>query len=243
MEAPEAVLFDLGGTVLRQESFHPERWAETLLPLVPGSVTPSAVRELTVQLVREFRPPTRRGLVEVRMEACLRHLHERLGVVPTGTGAEVEQAFWETTSRMAPEPGVAAVLEGLRLRGVHAAMVSNSMFRREVLEGELGRHGLAEYFRFVMSSADYGLRKPHPSLFRTALARLGLPAEKVLFVGDSFANDVVGASGVGMRTAWYNPTGAAPGEGRADFVLKHWDEFVELLGAAAARLLPLVADG
>src|SRR5262245_50607425 len=65
MRAPRAILFDLGGTLLRQESFCPEAWLRAL----PG-VDPDRAQPLLGELVREFREPSKRGLVEVRMKAC-----------------------------------------------------------------------------------------------------------------------------------------------------------------------------
>jgi putative hydrolase of the HAD superfamily len=225
-----AILFDLGGTLLREESFEPEAWAETLHPLQEGPrpLPPDRLRELTRQLITEFRRPSKEGLVEVRMEACLRHLNDRLGVASRVPAAELELAFWQATCRMSAEPSVARVLAALAGRGVPMGVVSNSMFCAEVLAWELARHGLAGHFRFLLSSADYALRKPHPSLFRTALARLGLAAEQVWFVGDSYANDVAGAAAVGMRAVWYNP-GGVPAAGTWPLVeVRHWDDFLRL---------------
>jgi putative hydrolase of the HAD superfamily len=231
MPQPQAVLFDLGETVLHQVSFHPEAWADALPALAAGpvAVERDALRALARQLVVEFRRPSKEGLVEVRMEACLRHLHERLGLALSLTPADVELAFWRATSVMEPEPGIGAVLDALRSRGVPVGLVSNSMFRGEVLEWELARHGLRDGFRFVMSSADYALRKPHPSLFRTAARRLGLPPEQVRFVGDSFVNDVAGAHAAGMRAVWYNPTRQPAGEPVVSHAeISHWGEFLAL---------------
>jgi putative hydrolase of the HAD superfamily len=223
---PRAVLFDLGGTLLRQLSFRPAAYADAL----GGGAAAEQVRRLVAELVLEFLRPSKEGPVEVRMESCLRHLHDRLGLPLGPSPAAAEEAFWRATARMGPEPGVAAVLEALAGRGLPLGVVSNSMFRGEVLRGELDRHGIGRHVRFVLSSADYGLRKPHPSLFVTALARLGREAGEVWFVGDSFANDVLGAAGVRMVPLWYNPDGLAPpadaeGGGPAR-EFRHWDEFL-----------------
>jgi HAD superfamily hydrolase (TIGR01509 family) len=224
LTTPRAVLFDLGGTLLREVGFDPATYADALAGVAAGRVRP-----LVEELVREFRGPSKDGPVEVRMASCLRHLNDRLGIPLGPSAAEAEEAFWRATSRMEPEPGVAGALEALGGRGLLLGVVSNSMFGGAVLRGELDRHGLGRHFGFVLSSADYGLRKPHPSLFRTALARLGLPAGDVWFVGDSFPNDVLGAAGVGMVPLWYNPDGLAPppdegGGGAPAREFRRWDE-------------------
>lgn len=43
--------------------------------------------------------------------------------------------------------------------------------------------------------------KPHPPIYRSCLAALACPADKVLAVGDSVDHDVLGASRVGIRSA------------------------------------------
>jgi putative hydrolase of the HAD superfamily len=227
MTAPRAVLFDLGDTLLHQVSFDPEAWAES-----PGA------RELLRALARDFRQVRNDGPVELRMGACLRHLHERLGLPFDRPPEELELAFWQATSRMAPEPGVGPVLEALVRRGLALGVISNSMFAGAVLVWELTRHGLAAPFRLVLSSADYGLKKPHCSMFQTAVARLGLPAGAVWHVGDSFTNDVVGSAEAGLRAVWYNPTRSAPPdppERRPRYAeLHHWGDFLALLDAESA---------
>jgi putative hydrolase of the HAD superfamily len=231
MSPPRALLFDLGGTVLHQEVFRPDAWAGALRDLAPAlTAPPDAVEAQARDLVRDFRHEGRLGLAEVRIGSCLRHLHERLGLALPLAGPELELAFWRATSRMTPAPGITLLLRHPRLRGLPLGIVSNSSFGEEVLRWELARHGLAEAFALVLSSADYGLRKPHPSLFLTAAARLALPPHEVCFVGDNFTNDVVGARAAGMVPVWYNPRGRpAPAGAEAPPELRHWDELSPLL--------------
>lgn len=80
--------------------------------------------------------------------------------------------------------------------------------------------GLGPAFDVVLDSGRLGLRKPDPALFRLALARLGLRADEVAFVGDSYPRDMVPSAAAGMRTIWlqgtydYIPEGAPPVDGR-----------------------------
>ncbi len=76
--------------------------------------------------------------------------------------------------------------------------------------------GLTPAFDVVLDSGRLGLRKPDPALFRLALARLGLRADEVVFIGDSYPRDMVPSAAAGMRTIWlqgtydYVPDGAPP---------------------------------
>ncbi|MGH8042878.1 MAG: HAD family hydrolase [Rudaea sp.] len=73
---------------------------------------------------------------------------------------------------------------------------------------DLQRIGLAGYFRFQVSARDCGVGKPAPAIFHAACARLNLPPEAVLHVGDDADLDIAGAQAAGLRTAWVNRSGA-----------------------------------
>ena len=48
--------------------------------------------------------------------------------------------------------------------------------------------------------------KPAPSIFKTALERLGQPADATIMVGDSYAADVTGGIRAGLlATVWVRP--------------------------------------
>jgi putative hydrolase of the HAD superfamily len=130
---------------------------------------------------------------------------------------------------MEPQPGIAAVLARLTERKIPCGVVSNAMFSAQLLAWELARHGFGEAFQFVMSSADYGVQKPNPAIFRAAAARLGLDAVEIWFVGDSYKNDVLGACGAGLHGIWYNPRQAA-NQDESMVQISDWADFAKLAG-------------
>lgn len=93
-------------------------------------------------------------------------------------------------------PEVPEALSALASAGVRLAVVSNWDHRLpEVLE----QLGLARFFDAVVYSSAVGVEKPDGRIFTEALARLGVPPEAALHVGDSRLEDVEGAEAVGMR--------------------------------------------
>jgi putative hydrolase of the HAD superfamily len=75
------------------------------------------------------------------------------------------------------------------------AVVSNWDPTLPTLLAELG---LAEFFNFILPSAEVGVEKPDRRIFRLALQRLGLKSQEVVHIGDQYEADVVGARAVGI---------------------------------------------
>ncbi len=63
----------------------------------------------------------------------------------------------------------------------------------------LQRVGLLELFDVVIDSAVEGVEKPDPRIFHLALERTGAAAEDVVYAGDIYSIDVVGARAAGIR--------------------------------------------
>lgn len=70
--------------------------------------------------------------------------------------------------------------------------------------------GIRKYFSFVVTSVASGIRKPHPEIYNEALRISGVPADRVLFVGDDYIDDYVAPTTLGMRAAYYDKNGLHP---------------------------------
>lgn len=198
-ERPAAVIFDVGGTLLE------ERWFDlegALRALIPDA---QLARGLSAEFGRVLSEHHRAD----REIALARWMVERLVASPL-TVEELEDALWRNVVELVPRAGVAGVLTRLEADRVAMAAVSNAAFSARVLAAELQRHGLLKYFRFVVSSADFGLRKPHPAIFEAALDRLGVPADRAWFVGDTLGEDIAGAEAAGLRPIWLSDRGEMP---------------------------------
>jgi putative hydrolase of the HAD superfamily len=98
------------------------------------------------------------------------------------------------------------VLATLRKRHV-LGLVTNgaACLQREKLEAtELG-----QYFQTVVVSADIGVAKPDPAIFRCAVSDLGIGLSDAVMVGDNQWRDVEGATALGMAAVWLNRRGEA----------------------------------
>jgi len=112
-------------------------------------------------------------------------------------------------------PDVPACLDELR-DSYMLALITNgaSCLQRE----KLATAGLDDYFDVVVISAEFGIGKPDPSIFKHALDRLGVTAERATMVGDSLARDVDGAIAAGLQGVWVNRSGQPRPADRPDMV-------------------------
>jgi FMN phosphatase YigB (HAD superfamily) len=106
-----------------------------------------------------------------------------------------------------------------------------------VLRRVLAVYGLLDLFDVTVFSNEFGVSKPHPSIFRHTLTALGgVEPGAALHVGDIERLDVEGALGAGMRSALYAPLSLDGGAGdgkaprtAADFVVRDWRDFADQL--------------
>jgi len=213
----EAVLFDLGGTLIdypvpswhvmvgqcvggvygffvHPESERPVPAAEVPPPAEAharrGSPRPDAPwpHRLTIALRRMVRSLSGRTLPRVA-EACARPL--------VAAGCLFEDSL--------------PTLQALRDRGYRLGLVSNTPWGTPeyLWTSQLERFGLEGFFEVRCFSSHIGFRKPDPRIFRIALDRLGVPAGRALFVGDSPEADIVGAQRSGIPSVLIARQGTA----------------------------------
>ena len=105
----------------------------------------------------------------------------------------IERA-WEEHDNFDLYEDALPVLEELRRLGLSLALVSNGV---RDLDDFVLHHGLD--VDAAVCSRQHGWIKPHETIFRAALERLGVAAEDAAMVGDSLEDDVEGARALGMR--------------------------------------------
>ncbi|MCX6018532.1 MAG: HAD family hydrolase [Chloroflexi bacterium] len=95
------------------------------------------------------------------------------------------------------------VLKTLHRAGYVLGLVSN---RDTDLQPIAEKYGFDEFFHFTLYAGLVKSFKPDPVIFKKALELAGsLDAQRVLYVGDNYFADVVGARGVGMDALLIDP--------------------------------------
>ncbi|MGN0663635.1 MAG: HAD family hydrolase [Negativibacillus sp.] len=66
----------------------------------------------------------------------------------------------------------------------------------------LENFGLLKHIDLVISSAEEGVKKPDPAIFRLALERAGCLPQEAVMIGDRLDNDIEPVKALGMGTVW-----------------------------------------
>ncbi|HHY58776.1 MAG TPA: HAD family phosphatase [Chloroflexi bacterium] len=184
----KAVIFDVGGVLVRTEDQAPRRELEIRLGLQPGEAEWLVYNS-------EVGQQAQRGAISA--QALWRWIQARFHFDDAEVAAFRRQ-FWGGDRLNAP---LLALVRSLR--PLHqTAIISNAMDDLLVTLTEV--YPMADAFDLIVGSAYEGVMKPAPEIFLRTLARLGRRPEEAIFI-DDFAHNVAGAQAVGMAAIHYTP--------------------------------------
>ncbi|MDD4307736.1 MAG: HAD family hydrolase [Thermoplasmata archaeon] len=198
-----AALFDIGDTLITSRDT--EETFRTILLEKGIDISPeeigrahAAATEKFIGERKDMRPPGARDFNEVYAawnEAVIREL----GIKKKGLGKYINQRWFEVVGLQAYDDA-APVLNRLSAMGLRLGIVTNG-YREEVDEilsiiGDPLKTGM---FSVIVGRDTAGASKPDPRPFLHAAGTLGLRPDEVIFVGDRYDKDYIGAQAVGMK--------------------------------------------
>jgi putative hydrolase of the HAD superfamily len=203
---------------------------ERLAPSLPG-VDPLALHRAHREAWRWVE--SQRGAEDREIPALrrFRHIFLLLGLDPVDD-AVVERAL---------ELHMEAVTGSFRLPAAHRELLAGLQARYRMgifsnfdhappLRRLLRAAGIEAWFDPVVISGDIGYRKPGAAAFALALDRTRTDPRHVLFVGDSWNDDVTGAQRAGIDVAWVNRKGEpALSEAHPTYVMRDLTELTRVL--------------
>lgn len=224
------VFFDAGGTLLAATPSPAEIFRQALERkgrLVDRRALVNALRspDLIVTLIR----PLTSTLEPEFFRSVNARLLEHLGFRADDADLDAIHAAFERDVMYRSYPEALRVLKDLRTAGYRTGVISNFSHRLPRL---LKDAGLAPYLDTVTYSFEAGAEKPHPRIFRTAVARANAPPERTLMVGDSYEADYLGARNAGLHALLLCRDGSRPERAPS---IRSLGELPALLGAAGSR--------
>ncbi len=198
----EAITFDFFNTLI----FHREgRGRGRLLMeylqaqgLHPSSWEHGVLYDVFESHDTEYSPEAPQDERDEYYSLLARRVFERLDVPASEEDASRHaSSLWEILGPACFEvfPDALDALQKLTAAGYPLGVISNWQCGLRHYCFELG---LSEYFDHILGSADLGVAKPDQGIFADACARFGVPAERVLHVGDTPADDYLGGEASGL---------------------------------------------
>jgi putative hydrolase of the HAD superfamily len=112
---------------------------------------------------------------------------------------EYMRGNYKPVDRVHPE--TLTTLDELRKRGYTTGLLTN---RPRPIHAEMHRIALDLHMDFFLTASQLGAYKPNKEIFDGVLNFLGLPAERVLYVGDNYYADIIGARNAGLQCLLLN---------------------------------------
>ena len=82
-------------------------------------------------------------------------------------------------------------------------LLSNGMPKMQ--HNKIDNSNIKQYFDEIIVSGDINIHKPDKRIFEIMADKLGVKCEECVYVGDVFANDVLGATRANMVPIWLEP--------------------------------------
>ncbi|MEZ4613790.1 MAG: HAD family phosphatase [Caldilineaceae bacterium] len=183
-----ALIFDVGGVLVRTDDPAPRRRAEQRFGLGPGRA------EFLV-----FNSEMGRQAQHGQMSAAelWAWVQAQLGA-DDATLAAFRRDFFGGDRLNAADVNLIRRLHG----PYQTAIISNAM--DDLTDVVTHRYPMADAFDLIVGSAYEGIMKPDARIFQRTLERLGRQPDEAIFV-DDFMHNVEGARAVGMHAIHYTP--------------------------------------
>ena len=184
----KAVIFDVGGVLVRTKDPAPRRALDVAHGLAAGQVEALVFNS-------DMGQAAQRGEISAvelwSWVAAQLHL-------PPQDASDLAWAFF-AGDRLDTE--IVAFIRTLRPR-YRTAIISNAAdnLTRFITDD----FPMIDAFDLVVGSAYEGVMKPDPAIFRTTLDRLGVAPDEAVFI-DDFAHNIAGAEAVGMHGIHFTP--------------------------------------
>ena len=202
MQEIKGVIFDYGGTI----DTNGDHWAEVIWEqylAAETNISKELFREAYVHGERTLAKmpiiepcDTFKILLEKKIEIQAEYLREKGYPLSDAQKERISaDCYQRVLSTLDTTRNVVSTLS----KRYPMVLVTNFYGNMPVVLNEFCLDG---YFKEIVESSVVGLRKPDPALFALGVEALGLPAEEILVIGDSYRKDIHPSSTLGCKTVW-----------------------------------------
>ncbi len=245
----DTVLFDIGGTLLTQKR-NPQRTLNHARYIIHRlaeygihiDTPPEQFAELLHQRAEEYKhlgEQTCREYPSVKVWNDFFLRDYSIGEDRLAPVAE-ELSFTYDYIRLdnRPRSGLLEMSRMLSAMGMKLGIITNTI-SRSFAAHFLRENNIEKYYQDIVTSCEFGIRKPNPEIFYYAMSRIGSAKETTCYVGDTISRDVLGSrnAGLAMVIKINNPGVAhrdvdfqGPDAPKPDYIIDRLDEIPQIIG-------------
>jgi putative hydrolase of the HAD superfamily len=192
----DAVLFDAADTLFTTQGTVGEIYAEVAQSF-GSTASPSEIQQAFVRHFRNSGPISTESEKQWWKDVVHRVFSD------VGMIADFDRFFDEVYERFKNSrgwrlfPETRMVLEELQRRGVIMGVISNFDSRVYSVMKSLR---IDSFFKTTTISSETGCAKPEPGIFMAAIQDIGVPRQRILYVGDSLVDDYQAGESAGLHT-------------------------------------------
>jgi putative hydrolase of the HAD superfamily len=203
------ILFDFFGTLVTySESRVEQGYSKSYKILIDNgsALTYQAFLKEWDRLFGEFEQQSTLSNNEFSMtEICECFMRKSLGITPK---FELVESFRDTylsewNQGVKYISGVNEMLDVLSAN--HTLVLVSNTHHAKLVQDHLRISGMEKYFQSIITSVEYGIRKPSRLIFEHALLSSNGQKETALFVGDSYTLDYKAALSAGIQCLLIDP--------------------------------------
>ncbi len=206
----KAVIFDLGSTLIEFQG----EWNEVMARGARDQVDFFLARGLQFdgdaflkrhrELIMLFIEKGAQDWIEYSSDKALRMALAEFGYpdLPQSLVDESLKALYAYGEALwRPFPDTYATLDALRDKGYRLAIISNARDASNV-HRLIDANRLRAWFDPILISAEFGVRKPNPRIFKAVLDQWQIKPDEAVMIGDMLGADVLGAKNAGLPGVW-----------------------------------------
>lgn len=239
----KAILFDVDDTLYDQaQSIAPAYYLISQQPMDMGELLSINAKNSSILFEKARRKEA--SMKQLYIERAKNNMSE-FGIMISDEKANLyQERYMQAQKEIHVSETIEKVLDFCVEKGIFLGIITNGLsdYQREKIDIlKLERWIKKEH---MLVSSDIGIDKPDRRIFDWAKEHMGLgelEPEDILYIGDSFEKDVVGAKGAGWKAVWYNRRNMMPTceDVIPDYIVKTDEELFESIKEMVLK--PLVS--
>lgn len=209
MKKVKGILIDLGNTLIYNRRFEFIDGLKKVYDLSNKEKSFDYYLDIANQLSQSTYNLRNKNNNEIKLANYLEQLGIKSYISTKYDYLALEYEFLKASSYDEKIEEAEEFLKYINSESIPIVIVSNSTFSSETLKKQLDGFGLNKYFNELISSANVGKRKPSHEIFDEGYNTLKtlngeIKKEEIIFIGNDYFIDVMGAFNAGLRPFWFN---------------------------------------